>query len=371
MRGVASCNSRLLQPNLAAQLIVRMDDVLEFNSYFTFNYNNSINGPLLATAVGLEIILALITNLFVLIFSLCHPKILKQSSNIFLTNFVLGNLVMVVLFMPTIIITVATGEWSFGRTTRQKNITCNFIGFLYGQSLFLSTFTLTAISFDRFLFIVKPFVHKRYMKTGVAVFIVIASWILSGLLCIPHLFGISAFGFSASSGACIPFWDNKTNSTVYLVSEFTVVAICIVTIAVTSIWTFCFTRNFIKNISSSQDGSEHVYNTRIRKILGIFGAMLIVTALTYAPGIAVFIVGIIISFDAIPSHVFTAMNVLFYTITISNPIIQAFFRKELNNFVVTKCKIILKFFKTSPVSDHIAAAGSFTGKDEKTTSATI
>ncbi len=333
-----------------------MDDVLEYNSYFTFNYNNTINGSILATAVGLEIILALITNLFVLIFSLCHPKILKQSSNIFLTNFVLGNLVMVVLFMPTIIITVATGEWSFGRTTRQKNITCNFIGFLYGQSLFLSTFTLTAISFDRFLFIVKPFVHKRYMNTGVAVFIVIASWILSGLLCIPPFFGINTYSFSTSSGTCIPFWGTNS-STVYLVSAFSVIAICIVTIAVTSIWTFCFARNFIKNISSSQDGSEHVYNTRIRKILGIFGAMLIVTALTYAPGIAVFIVGIIISFDAIPSHVFTAMNVLFYTITISNPIIQAFFRKELNNFVVTKCKKILKYFRT--------------GIDEKTISATI
>ncbi len=61
---------------------LRMDDLLEFNSYFTFNYNNTINGPLLATAVGLEIILALITNLFVLIFDCAIYSACYQYYNI-------------------------------------------------------------------------------------------------------------------------------------------------------------------------------------------------------------------------------------------------------------------------------------------------
>ena len=327
------------------------DDTLENNAYFTFSYNQTINGPILATAVGLEIILGLTTNLLVLIFSLCHPKILKLSSNIFLTNFVLGNLVIVILYMPTVIVTIATGEWVFGETTKQKDISCHFFGFIFAQSIFLSVFTLTAISFDRFLFIVKPFIHKRFMKTWVAAVIVIILWAMSIILCIPPFFGINRYAFSPTNAACIPSWDSTSN-TVYLVCTVLVVTTCIAIIAVTSLWTFCFTHNYIKRLTplsntSNDQQQKHVYNSRIRKILGIFGAMLIVTAITYAPGLIVCIVGLAITFERLPRPLFTSITVLFYTVTISNPIIQSYFRRELNIFVVSTYKKVVCFFKKS------------------------
>ena len=48
----------------------------------------------------------------------------------------------------------------------------------------LVTMTLAVISFDRFLFIVKPFAHKKYMKPYTAVIIVQCSYCMDQLCAI-------------------------------------------------------------------------------------------------------------------------------------------------------------------------------------------
>ena len=164
--------------------------ILEVNDNFTFS--KEVNGPLLATTVVVELFFALSINLFVLIFTLCHPKSLKQPSIIFLTNFVLVNLVTATLIMPSIVVTAVYEEWIFGETVEGKNSTCQFIGFMSVCVGYLTFMTIGIISVDRFLFIVKPLVHKRVMKTWVAVGIVLFLWILSCLLNIPPFFGLGS-----------------------------------------------------------------------------------------------------------------------------------------------------------------------------------
>ena len=307
--------------------------LLEENKNFTTSEN--INGPLLATVVGLEILAALVTNWFVLIFTLCHPKILKQSSILLLTNFVLANLLMASVYMPTVVITAATGEWVFGRSVKEKVASCMFIGFIFAYTFFLATFTLTAISVDRFLFIVKPFVHKRYMKTWVVVTIDLIAWIVSGLLTVTPFFGFGEYVFSSSNSTCVLAFNSDIIA--YIVLAFLVVIMCIVTITVTSIWTFCFTHKFIKNtesyLSTSQD-EKHVYNSRVVKLMGIFGTMLLVMAVTYAPVLIACVVGFIITFEKLPNQVYATIAILLYTLTISNPIIQSYFRRDLKDFIV-------------------------------------
>ena len=105
--------------------------ILENNHNFTLS-------PLLAVAVGIECAFAFIINLFLLIFTFCHPKKLKEPSNMFLTNFVLINLLMAVVIMPTIIVTAATGKWMFGGTPEEKNGTCQFVGFVFTCTTWLN-----------------------------------------------------------------------------------------------------------------------------------------------------------------------------------------------------------------------------------------
>ena len=311
-----------------------MNDYDLLEQYSNFTTSDNINRPLVATVIGLEILAALVTNWFVLIFTLCHPKILKQSSILLLTNFVVANLLMAGVYMPTIVITAATGEWVFGRSVKEKVASCMFIGFIFAYTLFLTTFTLTAISVDRFLFIVKPFVHKRYMKTWVVVTIDLIAWIVSGLLTVTPFFGFGEYLFGTSNLTCVPTWNSNR---IYVALAFLVVIMCIVTITVTSIWTFCFTHKFIKKtesyLSTSQD-EKHVYNSRVVKLMGIFGTMLLVTAVTYAPALTACFVGFIITFEKLPGQVYATITILFYTVTISNPIIQSYFRRDLKDFIV-------------------------------------
>ena len=318
--------------------------ILEENKNFTSS--EELNGPLQATVIGVEILFALVTNLFVLIFTLCHPKLLRQSSVIFLTNFVLANLLMATVYMPTIVVTASTGEWLFGESVEEKVASCKFVGFIFAFTFFVATFTLTAISVDRFLFIVKPFAHKRYMKTWTAVSIDIIVWISACLLTVTPFFGIGEYSFSESNSTCVPAWNSVDVG--YVVFLFLVVMICVATIAVTSVWTFCFTHNFIKNSGypcASTTDQKNMYHSRLIKIIGIFGAMLLVTAITYAPGAIACVVGFIITFEKLPAEVYASISVLFYTVTISNPIIQSYFRKELNDFIGVHFKKVFYFLR--------------------------
>ena len=134
-----------------------------------FTLSEDINGPLLATAIGIEMVTGFITNSFVLILTLCYLKAWKQPSTIFLTNMLLTNLITVLLVMPFSVITCATGEWIFGNTINQKVAVCKFSAYISSYSVVAITLSLVLLSFDRFFFIVKALQHEKYMKVNKAV----------------------------------------------------------------------------------------------------------------------------------------------------------------------------------------------------------
>ena len=137
-------------------------DILEKND--NFSLSDEVNGPVLAVAVSIQSFMGIIGNLFVLIFTLCHPKTMKEPSISFLTNFVLVNLPVVSIVMPSVVVTAATGEWVFAGTWEEKNGTCQFVGFVFVYTGFLTLLTLGLISVDCFLLLVKPDIHKRFMR---------------------------------------------------------------------------------------------------------------------------------------------------------------------------------------------------------------
>ena len=78
---------------------------------------------------------------------------------------------MTVLFMPFMVVASAAEEWIFGRAL------CQITAFIFAYTVGISIHTLAAISFDRFLSIVKPHHHKKYMTWKVALGIVIFIWV--------------------------------------------------------------------------------------------------------------------------------------------------------------------------------------------------
>ena len=290
-----------------------------------FTIGEDINGPLLASALAVQMVGALIANAVVLIATTCQWKSLKLPSTMFFTSLVIAHLVMAVLFMPFYMISAATGEWIFGRTTQQKTATCSFVGYIFWYSVIVIFMTLATISFDRFLFIVKPHRYKQFMRPKVAVALIISIWIVAALLNSTPFFGLGRFGY-ASYGCCVPEWENQLGYVIYMfLLSLTIVCV----IVVTSVWTYCFTRKFIQEHSQLADSS--VYVSRKRRLIGIFGAMLIAYVVCFAPG---FIVAILSQMFDLKAEAYATALSLFMTVTIINPIIQSYFRPDVNKAVI-------------------------------------
>ena len=328
-----------------------MASILEKN--YNFTVDSVANGPWIATVIAIEMIIALVINLFITIFTLCNPKILKNPSIIFLTNFVVTNIFLVIAYMPSIVITASAGEWILGDTPEQKNGTCQLMGFIYLYSYYIITFTLTLISIDRFLFIVKPHLHKRFMKTWVAVILILAVSLLSLVLCTFNVVGIGSYEFEIFTAACIPQWPENV---AYLTLILMVLFSCVAIIIVTTLWTFCFTRNFLKRTkdrttaTSTNSPGQNLYNRRIRRIIGMFSMILIATIITYAPLILVSILGVTIGFQNVPTDLGIVILTFFLSNTITNPLIQSYFRKELNDYVIMKCQHVRKLLFSNKLS---------------------
>ena len=303
---------------------------MDLNNNFTLD--EGINGPLLAAVILIETVAGLITNSFVLIVTFCFIKNWKKPSIIILTNMLLNNLVITLLVMPFSIITAASGEWIFGSTVNQKESVCEFAACLFTYSFFTAIESLVLVSFDRFFFIVKALQYKRHMTVNKAVIIVAASWILAAFLSILPLLGFGAYEFAFSFATCIPGWEGQIGYSIFI---FLIILICISSIVVTTIWTVCFTRKHLRSTATGPIPTDtqcnNVYSSQQRRIIGLFGMLILVHLLCYIP--ALFLVFIAL-FTGIPSVPYAIAFVFYLLLTSLIPLVQSFFRRDIREAVV-------------------------------------
>ena len=303
-------------------------DELEDND--TFILNEDLNGPVLSALYALVMVAAFVTNLFVIVVTFYKSKSLKQSSTVFLTSLLLADLVVVVFVMPFSVISTASGEWIFGQSIEQKDGVCKFAGFMFWYGVLLVTVTLVLVSFDRFLSIVKPFIHKQYMKPHTAVIIIVIAWTICAILNTTPLYGFGRFTFASSHGTCIPAWAGEVP---YLAFFVVIFLILIGSIVVTSIWTCCFTRRFLQQ---HQSGASNIYVNKNRRLIGIFGSLLLVCALCFGPGL---LTAIVTLFVYVP-YGYAISVFCFYFLAVANPLVQSCFRPDIKSilrYLTVKC----------------------------------
>ena len=303
---------------------------MDLNNNFTLS--EDINGPLLAAVIIIETVAGIITNFFVLLTTFCFIKNWKQPSTVFLTNMLLNNLVITLLAMPFSIITVASGEWIFGSTVNQKESVCDFAACLFAYSFFTEIESLVLVSFDRFFFIVKALQYKKYMTVNKAVIIVAASWILAAFLSILPLLGFGVYEFAYSYGTCVPGWEGQAGYSIFILL---IIFICIGSIVVTSIWTVCFTRRYLRNTATgpvpTDTQGNNVYSSQQRRIIGLFGMLILVHLLCYTPALFLSFIGL---FTSMPSVLYAIALIFYLLLTSLIPLVQSFFRRDIREAVV-------------------------------------
>ncbi len=150
------------------------------------------------------------------------------------------------------------------------------------------------------------------------------------------------------------------------------------TITVTSVWTFIFTRGYLRRHlreeraqslslkrKNSGETQNSIYSEKIRNLFGVFGLLLLFNILTSLPYISASVIGLIIGLENIPDQVYTTVFIMFLLSNVTNSIIQAYFRKELLDAVKDLCRKVCfccmkeQKFETSIVSrSHYAHSNS-------------
>ena len=295
---------------------------MENNSTF----NEEFSAPAVAAVLTVEMILALIANGVVLSITLYQRKSLKQPSTIFFTSLILAHLVLNLLYLPFFIIALAAGDWIFGSTDEEKRGTCRFFAvFIYWWMVGVISTILASISFDRFLFIVKPHLHKRFMRPWVALTLTIVIWILSAVLSIVRIFGFHTYD---------PICLSSASGIGFVVYMILLSVIVLGIIFITSVWTFCFTRRFFKD--QSVIAGESVYASKKKRLFGIFGSMLLIYGICFVPPVLYFLFSLFI--DA-PLWFNIVATICFLFITVANPVIQSYFRPEIKSVLVSCCPL--------------------------------
>jgi hypothetical protein len=310
--------------------------LLELNRNFTLSVH--INGPLLGSFLLIVVIIALSANLFVLIVTQKDRNLRFQPSSIFLNSLIIGNLVMTFVDHPFAIIAGCSGHWMFGSSVVERCGVCQFVGFVRHFFVLIVVSTLSLISFDRWLFIIKPMIYKRYMKLPLALGIVIGLWIVCALLNIPPCFGLGKIHFIIFLASCSP--DSSNELPFLFVSYMLVVFGALIAIIVaTSIWTCCFTKSFLAR-SEATSQNHHLYSSKKRRVCGIFSALILACGICFITPLIVFTINDLI--HQLPDVVLTIVVVILYLFIIINPLIQSYFRPDVKNFIISICNYLIK-----------------------------
>ena len=298
------------------------------------------NGKIvLATVLALILTIGILTNVFIMVYTFCHPKSIKSSSIIFLLGSSFANVIQLVSLIPVQITVISAEEWVFGSTTEEKELACAINAYFTGLSFRTASYSLATISVDRFVFLVKPLVHKRYFKpvpSAVALVVIM-------LLLAIHRVILLAFGRAVFNQNALICHSQSPYIYIALINSIITVA-PVITIAVTTVWTFISTRRFIRNdhqqrvdaIGTQEEAVEienGLYTRRIKNLFGIFSLLLISQIISNLP-LAIIIAGSAGGYnDKLPSwYVYCAILLLNFG-CISNPAIQCYFRKDLTDAI--------------------------------------
>ena len=295
-----------------------------------------------ATVLSVILLVGMVTNTFIIFYTVCHPKSLKQSSIVLLFGSSVINLMILVSHTPFQIITISFEEYIFGSTVMEQELSCAIIAYFVTLSTLAGYYILALISLDRFFLLVKPLIHKQYFKPYIWFLLALAGLIVASMPVALVTTGIPEFGKHIY--LCMPPY--RYNNLVVPIVDLIVILTPVIIIAVTTVWTFFSTHRFIRSdhqrrvdaIGSREEVAremeDNLYRKRIKNLFGIFGLLLTIQGISILPLVIIILVAVATDITQAPpsvSNVLFAINLLHYSGCVSNPLIQCYFRQDLSN----------------------------------------
>ena len=284
-------------------------------------------------------------NAIVILYTISHPRKLKQSSILFLFGSSVVNLMVLLSQIPVEVVTTFTEEWVFGSTEEERKILCQVNGFFTNLSSFATSYILAIISVDRFILLVKPLAHKRYFKPRLSLGIIVATSI--GLVIHQSInIALDRYEFNIALFFCSP---TRFVGLSIAVLALIVLAIPFIIIIITTVWTFLSTHRFIRSDhqrrvdaigtreEEAKEIEDNLYTRQLKNLFGIFSLLLISQVASLLPPSILLVVSGATGPQNLPP-LYSFFSVLFiYIGCITNPVIQSYFRKDLRNIFNAAC----------------------------------
>jgi hypothetical protein len=297
-----------------------------------------VSGIVTATFLLLFLVVGLPWNLLV-IATIVKQRLYTQPTIILLLSLASTDLVLLVFHVPQAMIVGFHGEYLFGNSDRVRCSVCSKTGFipvLFGLN---STFQITLMSIDRFLFIYKPLKYDRYVTVWRTVIAIALSWIVAVVLSILPLTGFGNISYVTIQ--C----DIEVNpgNDMYGILVLTVFCLAVIPVLVSNMWVCCIVQRNIRAIykvrrsqkTCEQTPDEITFYQSLRKkrherelhVVKVFGALLCSNTISWLP----IIVLTLIQFTgmAVPDSAIDAVQVFFLSQAAVHPIIETTLIKEV------------------------------------------
>ncbi|XP_050397295.1 G-protein coupled receptor 83 [Patella vulgata] len=139
--------------------------------------DKTFRNSVLIIAYSLLCVISIFGNSLVC-YVICKNKRLHTATNYFIANLAVADLLVTCVNVPFNIARNILDEWPFG------DFICHLVNFSLMVSVYVSTYTLTAIALDRHRVVLKPFTPR--MSKTVSAVILVFIWLLAIMLSLPY-----------------------------------------------------------------------------------------------------------------------------------------------------------------------------------------
>ena len=274
------------------------------------------------------IICAVVGNSLVCI-AVMTQRSLRRSSNFFFVSLACSDLLVALSVMTFAGINDVKQRWIFGE------IFCDIWISLDVMCCTASILNITAISFDRYLHIWKPYDYSRLMSPCRTVLVIVGVWLLSALISfLPIQLGVHRnSAYEPVRGVCIIDFNPIYAATSSIVSFFIPCIVMIIMFAKM----YQLAQRHVKSIRKQRmsfpagvggGGSASHKSSGDNKASITLGVIMGVFLFCWFP---FFTVNVITPFVTLPADVFVVVTWFGYINSMANPIIYTIFNKEFRN----------------------------------------
>ena len=301
-----------------------------------------------AIITGIVMLLLLLVGLpsnVIIIVSILKQRLYKLPTHILLMNLATSDFLICLLVMPFTIIASFAGGFIYGDS---DYIRCRFCqsGLIYVALSIFSSYNLSLLSLDRFIFIKFPFRYHKVVTVRRVIAAVAVVWIISILQSLLPLAKFGEISYIFSISTCVLRFNGKTSLTknIYYVIFLVVLGLVpLAVVIVTNSWIICIVRKHIKKIyglrktfSDERDlKQQREYmkkqinkeeNKKQLALVRTFGVIMAANILVWIPLVAYTIVGRV---NTIPNGLIVFVYIMFTLHSVQNPLIEGCFIPEI------------------------------------------